>query len=80
MATCPHCKGHLTDSHRCPRRPSLMAVRILLGAVAGGLAGLLLVAAVDPRGEITSFDTIAMVVGAAVGVFIERAFRSKRLS
>lgn len=52
-----------------------MALRILLAAVAGGLAGLLLVAAVDPRGDITSFDTIAMVVGAAVGVFVERALR-----
>lgn len=76
MATCPHCKGHLTDSHRCPRRPTLVAVKILLAAVVGGLAGLLLVAAVDPRGEITSFDTIAMLVGAAVGVGIERAFRT----
>lgn len=75
MATCPRCKGHLTDSHRCPRRSYLVALEIFAAAVAGGFAGLLLVAIFDPHGQITDMDTISLVVGALVGVGINRALR-----
>lgn len=73
MATCPRCKGHLTDSHRCPRRPSVVALEIAVAAVAGGFAGLLLVAIFDPRGQMTDVDTIFIVVGALAGVAISRS-------
>ena len=75
MATCPRCKGHLTDSHQCPTRPSRVAVEVIAVALVGGLAGLLLVAVFDPGGLITDMDTVSMIAGALVAVGINRALR-----
>lgn len=75
MATCPRCKGHLTDSHRCPRRPYMVALEVSAAALVGGFAGLLLVAIFDPRGQITDVDSISLIVGALIGVGINRALR-----
>ncbi len=76
MATCPHCKGHLTDGHRCPRRRSLVIAEIIASAVAGGLGGLLLLAAFDPRGQITDMDGLAIAIGVLVAVGINRFVRA----
>jgi hypothetical protein len=76
MATCPHCKGHLTDNHRCPRRRSLVILEIIASAVAGGLGGLLLLAAFDPRGQVTDMDGVAIAVGMLAAVGINRFVRS----
>jgi hypothetical protein len=76
MSTCPRRRGHLTDNPRGPRNPFLLAAEIGATAVAGGLAGLLLVAAFDPRGQITDVDTISVVAGALIAVAINRALRS----
>jgi hypothetical protein len=78
MATCPRCKGHLTDSHRCPRRPILVAAEVVIAALAGGAAGLLLVIIFDPTGrQITDVESaISVVVGACLAVGINRALRS----
>jgi hypothetical protein len=75
MATCPRCKGHLTDNHRCPRRRGLVALEIVAAAFVGGFAGLLLVAVFDPRGQITDVDTISVIGGALIAVGINRALR-----
>jgi uncharacterized paraquat-inducible protein A len=75
MATCPRCKGHLTDTHRCPRHPVLNAAEILLVALTGAFLGLLLGALLDPR-EIFEMDTISAVTGAAVALGIHRVLRS----
>ena len=75
MATCPRCKGHLTDSHRCPRRTHLVALEVIASGIAGAFAGLLLVAIFDPLGQITDVDTISLVVGALVGIGLNRALR-----
>ena len=75
MATCPYCKGHLTDGHRCPRRRYLVVVEVVASFLAGGFAGLLLLAAFDPRGQVTDMDTIAFTVGAFVAVGINRLVR-----
>jgi hypothetical protein len=75
MATCPHCKGHLTDSHRCPRRPALVITEIVLAGLAGGFAGLLAVAMLDPGGHLTHVDTMAIVGGAAIAIGIDRFLR-----
>jgi hypothetical protein len=75
MATCPRCKGHLTDSHRCPRRPLVKAAEIAAVGIAGGFAGLLLVALFDPRGQITDVDSISLIGGALVAIGINRALR-----
>lgn len=76
MATCPHCKGHLTDSHRCPRRPAIVATEITLTGLAGGFAGLLASVALNPGREITSTDTMAVLIGATLAIAIERSLRS----
>lgn len=75
MATCPHCKGPLTDSHRCPRRPVVVTAEILGCAVAGGFAGLLLVALFDPRGQVADVDTLSMLAGALIAIGIDRTIR-----
>lgn len=75
MATCPRCKGHLTDSHRCPRRSYLVVLEVAAAALLGGFAGLLLVAVFDPHGQITDMDSISAVLGALVAVGMNRALR-----
>jgi len=76
MATCPHCTGHLTDGHRCPRRRVFVIVEIAASLIAGGFAGLLLLAAFDPRGQVTDMDAVAFTAGALVAVGINRFVRS----
>ena len=78
MATCPNCKGHLTDGHRCPRRRTFVALEIAASAVAGGLGAWLLLAAFDPRGQITDMDGIAVIIGALAAVGINRLLRGYR--
>jgi hypothetical protein len=75
MATCPRCRGHLTDNHRCPRRTGLKAAEITAAAIAGGLAALVLVALVDPRGQLTYIDTAAVTIGVFVGIGLDRLLR-----
>jgi hypothetical protein len=77
MATCPRCKGHLTDSHKCPRRPAIVAAEITAAALAGGFVGLMLVALFDRAGQITDTDySISVLAGALIGMGICRAVRS----
>ena len=76
MATCPRCKGHLTDSHKCPRRPAIVAAEMTGAALAGGFAGLLLLAILDPREQFTDLDVILVVLGGAcVAAGLSRALR-----
>jgi hypothetical protein len=74
VATCPRCKGHLTEDHRCPRSPLRRGFEIALAAVAGGLAALLVVAIIDPRGQMT-IDGVLLVAGALAGVGLDRLLR-----
>ncbi len=76
MATCPHCKGHLTEGHRCPRRRIYVIAEIIASGIAGGLAGLLLLAAFDPRGQVTDMDATAIVGGAIVAIGLNRVLRN----
>jgi hypothetical protein len=77
MSTCPRCKGHLTDNHRCPRRPIAVAAEVVAAALAGGAAGLLLVIMFDPSGhQISDLESaISIAVGASLAVGINRALR-----
>jgi uncharacterized paraquat-inducible protein A len=75
MATCPRCRGHLTDSHRCPRRPTVVAAEITLAALAGGLVALLGVALVDPHGQFTHIDTAVVTIGLFAGIGLDRLIR-----
>lgn len=77
MATCPRCKGHLTETHRCPLRRTFVAVEVLGWAIAGGIAGFLLVALFDVRGQISdNVYLVSCVAGMLVAVGVNRALRS----
>ena len=75
MATCPHCKGHLTEGHRCPKRRAYVVAEIIAAGIAGGLAGLLILAAFDPRGQATDMDVTAVIGGIIVGIGLNRFLR-----
>jgi hypothetical protein len=75
MATCPRCKGFLSDNHKCPRRRLFVASEIVLAGVAGGFAALLIVALIDPQGRLTNVDGSAVIIGALSGIGLDRYFR-----
>lgn len=77
MATCPRCKGHLTEFHRCPRRATFVAAEIVLWALTGIVAGCLLVALFDRQGQITDEIYLASgIAGMLVAVGMNRALKS----
>ena len=75
MATCPRCHGHLTGTHRCPRRRGRVAAEVILAALAGGLAALAVIALVDPVGQLTHIDTAAVTAGMLGGIGLDRLLR-----
>ena len=75
MATCPYCWGHLNEGHRCPKRRVWVILEVLASAIVGGLLGLLLLAAFDPRGQVTDMDVPAVIGGIIVGVGLNRLLR-----
>ena len=76
MATCPRCHGHLTDNHRCRRRPGRVAAEITLAALAGGLVAPVFVALFDPGNQLTHIDLAAVAVGIFVGIGLDRLLRA----
>jgi hypothetical protein len=74
MATCPHCKGHLTDAHRCARHPVKRAIETTLAALVGGIAGLVLISIVDPRGQ-TAIEGVSVICGALASAGLYRFIR-----
>ena len=71
MATCPRCKGHLTENHRCPRSAARKVFEVSLAALGGAFAVLLIMAIVDPHGQ-ASFDGMLFVGGGFAGVGVNR--------
>lgn len=74
MATCPLCKGHLTENHRCPRSRARLGMATALAAIAGGVCTLLLFSLADPHGQ-SAMDGVALLGGALAGIGVERFFR-----
>ena len=74
MATCPRCKGHLTENHRCPRSPARKALETSLAAIAGALVVLVVLSIVDPHGQM-SMDGVLLVAGALGGVGVDKWLR-----
>ena len=75
MATCPRCKGHLTDGHRCPRRPLFVFAEVFACAIVGAVISFALLAAFDPHNQASDLDVVAIAVGAIVAVGINRVLR-----
>jgi hypothetical protein len=74
MATCPRCKGHLTENHRCPRSAARKVFEVSLAALGGAFAVLLIMAIVEPHGQ-ASYDGVLLVGGGLAGVGINRWLR-----
>jgi hypothetical protein len=72
MATCPYCKAHLTEGHRCPKRPAIVIAEIIGSAIVGGLAGLLLFALFVTKDDM---DAYGILGGAVLAVSLNRFFR-----
>jgi hypothetical protein len=76
MATCPRCKGHLTDGHHCPRRSAFVALEIVAWGIAGALVSFALLAAFDPHNQASDLDVVAIAVGAVAAIGINRVLRA----
>ena len=74
MATCPRCKGHLTDNHLCPRSRGRVAVEATIAAIAGAFTGLLIFSMLDPAGKAT-MDVVWLIGGALAGVGLDKLLR-----
>ena len=74
MATCPRCKGHLTDSHRCPKSRAKTAMEIAAAGLIGGLFGVVLAGWLDPGGQ-ARLDFVSLLAGSLAGIGIHRAIR-----
>ena len=75
MATCPRCHGHLTDTHRCPRRPVLIALEMAGFALAGAVAAVILVSLINANTRIPHLEAAAVAVGVFVGLGLSRLVR-----
>lgn len=75
MATCPRCRGHLTETHRCPRRPRFGAAAVVVAGIGGGVAALVLVGLFDPAGQLIHLRAAAVALGVFAGVGIDRVLR-----
>jgi hypothetical protein len=75
MATCPRCHGHLSDHHRCPRRPIRVAAEIALAALLGALAAIIIVSLIDPEGTLTLLHAAALAAGIFGGIGLDRLLR-----
>ncbi len=75
MSTCPRCRGHLTDSHRCPRRPAVVATEITIAGLLGAIVAWFLIAVVVPQGKLV-VDLSAILVGGLAGIGIDRYLRN----
>ncbi|MGH9411426.1 MAG: hypothetical protein ACRD1V_18485, partial [Vicinamibacterales bacterium] len=75
MATCPICKGPLTDDHQCSRRRGRLAAELIASAFVGGIGAIVLLMAFDPRNQITDMGWLTFALGALAGVGINRFLR-----
>jgi hypothetical protein len=75
MATCPRCRGHLTDTHRCPRRPRRTFTRIAIAGLAGALVAMAAIALVDPEGRLAHIDALVITAGLGAGIGLDQLLR-----
>jgi hypothetical protein len=72
VSTCPRCKGPLTDTHRCPRRPIVEALEAIAVSVGGGIAALVIFSLIDTGQRFAHLDLWLFIAGslAARGVHV----------
>lgn len=76
MATCPNCKGHLTEGHRCPRRRLYVVAEIIASGIVGAVLSFIVLVAFDPFRQATDMESTALIAGFVVGVGLNRILRS----
>lgn len=74
MATCPHCHGHLTDGHVCPRSRTRLLFELLGIALVGGLAAIVFMAIFDPRQVTVDLDGLVFALGAVFALGVHQLF------
>jgi hypothetical protein len=79
MATCPRCRGHLTDGHVCPRSRRSIAIELGVTALVGGLSAIAYLAIFDPRQTTVDLDGFIFALGALCALGIHRIFSWRRL-
>jgi len=78
MATCPHCHGHLTDGHVCPRSKGAIALELAVTAFVGGLAAIVFVALFDPHQVIVDLDGLVFGLGSMFALGVHQVFMWSR--
>ena len=78
MATCPHCHGHLTEGHRCPRSRTSLALELFGTALVGGLAAIAFVAIFDPSEVTVDLDGFVFAAGAIFALGVHQALMWSR--
>lgn len=68
MATCPRCRGHLTDTHRCPKGRLRGALETGAVGLGGGLGGLIVLALLDAGGAARDLEGMAFVAGSLLAL------------
>lgn len=74
MATCPHCRGHLTEHHRCPALKRALAIDLSVSALVGGLSALAFVAIFDPQQVTVDLDALVFALGAVLALGVRTLF------
>lgn len=77
MATCPRCKGPLTENHRCPRRPLAEALEAIGVSVGGGLAALAILALFETSQTVGYLDLGVFIVGSLLARGIHVYLRTR---
>jgi hypothetical protein len=75
MATCPRCHGHLSDHHKCPRRPFRTAAQVALAAFLGALTAIIFLGLIDPDGTLTHLHAATLAAGIFGGIGLDRLLR-----
>jgi hypothetical protein len=77
MATCPRCRGPLTETHVCPRRPFAEAFRAITVSIAGGLAAIVIFSLIDTEQRYAHLDLWMFVAGSLGARGIQIYLRSR---
>lgn len=78
MATCPRCRGHLTDGHTCPRTRTAIGFELVVTALAGGLSAIVFLAVFDPQQVTADLDGLVFTAGALFALGVHQLFTWRR--
>jgi hypothetical protein len=77
VATCPRCKGPLTETHQCPRRPVAEALWAIGISIAGGLSVFVIFSLIDTQQRYAHLDPWVFLIGCLAARGIQIYLRSR---